>query len=197
MTVELATLQFEEEAHLYTYEGREVPSVTRIMEEMGEKKAYTGPDFYTLRGKYLHTATEMYDAGTLDTSTVDPAVQPYLDAYCQFKRIEDVSVEAAEVMVHHQSLDYAGRFDRLFILGGRPRMVLADLKTSSSAPWHRLQVAAYLLAYGGDYDGMVLYLRKDGTYKMRFIESVELAALKAKWIEVVGEYHAKDIDLWK
>lgn len=158
-------LQFDEIAHSYTWNGKIVPSVTKILKPLQDFGAIP-PAVLAAKadlGTRVHLATELDDAGTLDEATITDDVRPYLEAWRQFKRVNDPMVVMSEQRVYHP-LGYAGTLDRVLFL--RDEEWLVDLKTSAEVPLSAgPQTAAYAHALGQpDIKRAALLLRPDGTY---------------------------------
>lgn len=107
-------LCFDKEHHRFTVNGKALPSVTQILRHEGiipDMKYVT--DRGLLRGTYVHSATEYFDNGTLDESTVDEEIKPYLDCYKQFKADYSGKITHAEKRLWHPVYNYAGIVDRI------------------------------------------------------------------------------------
>lgn len=137
-------LEFDEAEHKYTWNGKLVPSVTQALQVLG---GYEGIPKHVLkkaadRGTAVHLATELYDQGTLDWSTVSEEVFGYLEGWMQF--LDDKKPELLEIEKKnfHPKLLYAGTMDRILVLDGVKSVL--DIKSSfmlmpATAP----QTAAY------------------------------------------------------
>jgi hypothetical protein len=138
-------LEFNEERHEYTWNGKRVPSVTQALQLLG---GYEGIPMRVLekaatRGTAVHKATELYDLGTLDWSTVSDEVFGYLEGWMKFLEVEKPEIIEVEKLNYHEKFMYAGAMDRTMILRGKKAIL--DIKSSfmlmpSCAP----QTAAYL-----------------------------------------------------
>lgn len=126
------------------------------------------------RGTAVHLACELYDLGTLDESTLDPAWRPYLDAWVKFKAERGFEVQLTEQKVFHPLLKYAGKLDRYGLLAVKP--TLLDIKTSAAlSPVIGMQLSAYqeALVAGPDWTGprkmgrIAVQLKPDGTYRVQ------------------------------
>ena len=98
---------------------------------------YSDP-WYAERGRMIHLATALYDYGTLDESSLDYRIVPYLEAFKsyreQFPFIEtDYPDRNIEIVLGDHVYDYAGTLDRNDI----------EIKAGKPEPWHRIQLAAY------------------------------------------------------
>ena len=136
--------------------GRELAGVTETLGGVGIRTDYAGiPDHViehaAVRSRAAHLATVYWDDGTLDPASVDPEVQPYLDAWIAFRQETGFEPVHAELLVHSERDHYAGTLDRTGHVprpdGGR-RPVLLDIKGTYQLPHHvGPQTAAYALAY--------------------------------------------------
>lgn len=99
------------------------------------------------RGTYVHEATALDDAGTLDPTYFHEEVSPRVDSWRRFKAETGLVVAAIELEVVHAPLGYAGRLDRIVRFPGDDRPTVIDLKNGSQAKWHRIQTALYALAW--------------------------------------------------
>lgn len=160
-----ATFSFDPESHIYTLDGKVLPSVTEILKEAG-LLAYAGPaEYQRLRGTYIHRATELIDIAMLDWEGLDKSLRPYCDAYVRFLEETRFAPEMSERSLYHPGLLYAGTIDRVGILDGRH--VLIDIKTGFPHPATDLQLAAYyelIRPHVRVARCLALYLRGDGSY---------------------------------
>jgi len=109
-------LLFDEEHHIFTLEttGERLPSVTQVLAKEGLSPDYSRVDpWYALRGKYAHKATQLHDNNTLDESTIDPEIMPYLEAYKQFRLEWGKEIIESETRLYHPIYRYAGILDRI------------------------------------------------------------------------------------
>lgn len=138
-------LEFDEKEHRYTWHGKPVPSVTQCLNVLG---GYEGIPRHILavaasRGTKVHKATEFYDLGVLDWSTVSDEIFPYLEAYMNFLDDKKPEIIEIEKRSYHEKLGFAGTMDRIYILDGVKCIV--DLKSSVKLmPAVGPQLAAYL-----------------------------------------------------
>jgi hypothetical protein len=175
-------------------EGRreEVPGVTSILKATGVDGQYYSNPWKTKRGTYLHEASHLLHLGTLDLSTVDPSVAPFLLQLEDFDRLMEVEVLSSELIVYSKEGNYAGTLDRVCTMVDRPRPLVMDLKTGSRQWWHSLQVCAYCYAHAGEqwskYDVSILYLSKTN-YRLQIIEGSELDFSMGEWKALLKKYH--------
>lgn len=180
--------------------------VTDIIAACGiDQFAFMRPEareFYLSRGAAVHKATELYDLGTLDLSTLDPRLEPYLAAYKKFRREVGGECEEIEFRVECKRLNFCGRLDRV-IKGARltlkySRLVL-DIKTSAVSASAAIQTAAYRMGYKKMASRAALALQDDGNYKLALFnddildEGAWLACLTlATWKERKGLWTPKE-----
>ncbi|TET97701.1 MAG: hypothetical protein E3J23_08465 [Candidatus Stahlbacteria bacterium] len=164
-------LEFDEAKHIYTLDGRELPSVTTILKNCGCMKALP---FYTdagaANGKRRHLLTELYDNRTLDWGTIASEDMPYLEGWITARKDLNITVEPSEIEVqlYHPILGYAGTADRICLVDG-VRTIL-DIKNGAPAKWNVLQLILYGLAYSVLFEQslpelLCVYLKKNGKYK--------------------------------
>ena len=145
-------LAFDEATHIYSLDGKVVPSVTQIL-NIANDFGFVNKDVLDRASKFgtaVHKATELYDACDLNEATLDIALLPYLDAWKMFLSNTNFRVISSEARVYSKH-GYAGTFDRLGYLDGR--LTLLDIKTSTTvARSTSLQLAAYEQAYKEMHD---------------------------------------------
>ena len=138
----LEPIAFEDGGTWYKYHGRYLKSVGKILNTV-----FPMPEidpYYLTRGKFVHNATVLIDAGTLDWRALDPRLIPYCKAYQSFLEMSHPIVEASELIVVASDYTHGGRLDRVFRLPGRDRLLVTDIKVGSGKEeryW--LQIAAY------------------------------------------------------
>jgi hypothetical protein len=105
--------------------------------------------FWCERGTAVHKATELFDAGILDESSLDLRIVGRLDAWQAFRREVGGKIDQMELEVVSHTLVYAGRLDRvLFDCAMFPReFVVMDIKSGKPSPWCALQTFAYAKAW--------------------------------------------------
>lgn len=186
-------LQFIPDTHQYLYEGREIPSVTGILQAEGFIDTTWYDDWSRERGKMVHRATELYDLDDLDEEGLDEALVPYLEAWKRFLRESGFQILEMEHKVYSPSLQYAGTLDRL---GGLPehKPAIIDVKSGAVEPWVAIQLAAYAMTYP-DYYGIERYaiqLKSDGKYSLKQFRDMNDFGI---WRAAVSCYHWKNNNL--
>lgn len=169
-------VQFDCATHTYTENGVKIPSVTQILQGAGlidfSKIPVERLEAALNFGMCVHKATELYDLNNLDETSLDPKIQPYLEAWIKFIKDTDFKIEAIEEKVYSKLYRYAGTLDRRGIILKRNSIV--DIKTSVDfGPATKFQLVAYQFAYN-EYveryervnDRYAALLKPDGTYKL-------------------------------
>lgn len=141
---------FDPESHIYSVAGRELPGCSRVLDHSGMVAyKFVRADILERKsalGREAHRCTVMLDRGTLDWTTVDDAVTPYIEAWAEFKRVMGFAAELheyqciAEVngMKYGMQLDVAGRIKK--------RDTIVEKKICTTIlPHHKVQTAGYSL----------------------------------------------------
>jgi hypothetical protein len=139
---------FDPKTHTYRIDGQVVPSVTQILKDVGLINTRFYDDYGADRGSKVHLAVHYYDMGELDEDTLDPALVPYLDGWKKFLKDTGWKVERSEDPIWHQSLLYAGTFDKVMRMSDKEKAVV-DVKSGAVEPAVRIQLSAYAEALGG------------------------------------------------
>lgn len=183
-------IDFDEAAHRYSMAGVTVPSVTQILDAMGQISDFCKSTQASERGSRVHEACAMLARGVLDWSTVDPRVLGYVLSYQEYLGAcsgwrgptAEWTLKAVEQRVYSPN-GYAGTYDALF--GGW----LLDLKTGGPAKWHALQTAAYHHAARCDFrvKRATVYLNGEGKLP-KFVEHKDRTDLP-EFLTLVEGYH--------
>lgn len=166
-----ADLQFDPLAHEYrSPDGQRIPGVTEILSAVGvsvdfealsasSSRRAAAIEFKRDLGHALHADAHAFDDDDLDWSSVDPRVEPYLQAWATFRRNTGAQPTTRERRVWHGGLGYAGTLDGIFQLP-TGRRVLIDLKTGDpDDAGCAYQTAAYLAAHQFDHPADVVHER--------------------------------------
>ena len=135
-------IEFTEEGHTYTYEGKQVPCVSDILEYFGitnfdsvrSSILQASMDF----GNVVHKTLELYDKN--DLLSCDLEIEAYLDGWKKFRKEcldENRPFEVIEQSLYSKVWGYAGTPDRVY------NASLFDIKTGSINVSHPLQTAFY------------------------------------------------------
>lgn len=173
-------LVFDEEKHLYLYDGHIYPSVTEICAPL-QSFADVSPAVLQQaqrRGTQVHEYAQLIDYGIEpDALEVEPELAGYVLAYMRFLRDYKPEWDMIEQPLVSVSEHYAGTLDRFGKIDSRPWLV--DLKTTAQPKRPtRITWACQLEGYSrmlecDIYRRADLQLKKDGTYRLFFAEDIE------------------------
>lgn len=181
----MSGLEFKDDGHVYTLNGKWIPSVTEIL----RAENFIDTSFFTdrgrERGKLAHLAIHLHDAGELDEDSLDPVLRPYLDAWIKFKADTGCTVIESEQPCADALGRYAGTPDKILMLDGKA--TVADIKTGAILPSVRLQLCAYCEAKT-IYRRVAVQLCDDGKYKLHTYTDRQDFGI---WNAVLAVYHWK------
>lgn len=193
----LRDLEYKNSIHTYLYNGRMIPNVTRLVDDMLGSK-YTGvPEkilrIASIKGTRMHECIEaIEEKGVLLDNDYEQEVVNYLGLMKKYE-LKPLKSEALIVYSNtekYPSVVYAGRFDML-AENKKRELVLIDFKRTYKIDKERVQLQLNLYAKGFSYtygeDIKKLYcmhLREDKA------EMIELKRDK-KVIEKVRNYYKK------
>jgi hypothetical protein len=119
-------LNFYEATHEYRLDGVLLPSVTKILEDVGLSDYSMVPndqlEKYQERGQRVHEITRLWDLGDLDESSLNEAGRRYLESWIKFRKKHiphSVAFSVVERPLASGLYRYAGTPDRAFENGGR------------------------------------------------------------------------------
>ncbi len=137
--------RYSAEDHSYWLGERRLPSVTEVLKVLPNGYEHVSPEVLERKrvlGTAVHLACELDDRGTLDESTLDPAIQPYLSAWRRFRADTGFRCTVIEKSGYSRQYGYAGTLDRLGEIASAVSVV--DLKcVAELKPETGLQLAAY------------------------------------------------------
>lgn len=168
-------LRFDEAEHRYYLDGRRLPSVTQVLEDVGiidySKIPHETRETALERGRVVHLLTELDDLDELDESTVDPQLAGYLEAWRRFRCETGFTPELIEHRQANAQYGFAGTLDRTGRFRGATVVDIADLKTGTAPAWTRWQMAAYASFFPTPrtYRRYAVELHNDGTYAVPFV----------------------------
>ena len=176
----MANIEFDEEKHIYTIDGRRIPSVTDICSPITDEH-YGAINSAVLemasrRGTAVHEATEVIDLGSLPED--DPEIEPYISAYLDFLLDYKPRWQYIEWIGYNDDLNYCGTIDRGGKVGNEYWVL--DIKTTASptkenyiATCCQTQAYAMMIEAERSCKRKILYLRKDGSYRLVDCEEKE------------------------
>lgn len=170
---DLSILQFDEPTHRYFVGGRASLSVTKIL-DLASITDFSSVnkdllDRASKFGQAVHRGTELHDLGTLDISSLDAPLVPYLEAWKKFCAAEISEFIEIEQPVWSKRFGFAGTPDRVG-LDKKRRLILPDIKSSKALSVSvKLQTAGYQIAWE-ECEGQKIarrvgvVLQEDGNY---------------------------------
>lgn len=155
-------LVFDPQTHTYTLDGKDLISVTQLMEKHGLSPNYNGVDEETLkasaeRGTLIHKEIENYIKKG-EIGFTDECAQ-----FVSYVRENNIAIKGSEVTFHNDIV--AGTCD-LIINSEKGYLIVADIKTTStlhkdSVAW-QLSLYAYLSGNKTMNHGQAFHFSKDG-----------------------------------
>lgn len=152
-----------------------LPRVTEILKSAGLIDFSRVPQDIMERaqkfGTAVHTATELWDKGTLNLMKLDVSLIPYLEGWKSFVKDYGIVIKPDEIEKQFVSMKYGfkGTPDRWPVIQGKRTLI--DLKSSTSMyPSTAIQTAAYHILL--DENGIKVQqrwgvqLNNKGTYKI-------------------------------
>ncbi len=176
-------LTFIESDHSYWVDGRQLPSVTQVLDSLGFIKSEWFTEESRIRGTLVHRLCELWDKDELDPLTVDPRLAGYLKAWQKFCRSQDMVWTAIEDKRFHRVKRYAGTPDRLGI-NRRGRTVTVDIKTGPPALWMCFQAGGYL-DMDRTEEAYSVHLKEDGNFQ---IEEYDVRYAIEDWTAIYHTY---------
>lgn len=172
-TAPVSILTFDEQTHRYFLDGRPVPNVTSVLEDVG----IIDYDYLPLmtreraleRGRNVHLLTQFDDEGDLDENSVPEELDPYLAAWRKFRADSGFAHDLIEHRGYHPMYRYAGTLDRRGRFADGRGAVLLDIKTSAAPWWVRIQLASYAAFFENPmkYRRMSVELHDDATFRIQ------------------------------
>lgn len=174
-------IEFNEEKHIYSVDGRQYPSVTDICSPITSDH-YGAINAAILeqaarRGTAVHEATQLIDLDAMPED--DPEIDPYINAYLDFLLDYKPHWEYVEHIGFCDRLEYGfcGTVDRAGRVGDEYWVL--DIKTTASPTKENYiatccQTTAYaLMIHHDEAKRKILYLKKDGSYRLVDCEEKE------------------------
>lgn len=173
-------LTYDDRSHTYRLRGRLIPHITEIVPSDYSHVPPEHLERARQRGTAVHKATELYDLGTLNWSTLDPKVEPYLEAWALAKVEYELEFADHDIerRLFHPIDCYGGTGDRprcwITPPGKHRRLATVEIKSIAKMDENvGLQTAgqqrcenyrARKLGIAETVDRWGFQLKKDGTY---------------------------------
>lgn len=142
-------LRFDEASHTYTWDGKPVPNVTRILAPLTDYSRIHPDVLERARqeGKAIHRLVELDCLGTLDVDALPAWMRPAYGAWVEFKAASGFALILSEFKGYEPRLGFAGTLDLVCLLPnlkGWKGTALLDVKRSlMGGPVIGYQTAAY------------------------------------------------------
>lgn len=170
-------LEYNDEKHKYFVDGKEVPSVNKIIDKVFNRE-YKGDPIYGEIGTAAAKAIELDLREELDETTVDDYVRPRLEAFRGWVENEGATVIYSEMPLYSDGV--AGRFDGMFEINGEPWLI--DYKCVKQLQHFtvKVQLSGYwklIKSIIGESPRLAaLQLKDDGTYHLEsyFVDADKL-----------------------
>jgi hypothetical protein len=173
-----------------------IPSVTEIIAECGLYD-FSGVPVDVLEraaqfGRAAHKACELLDKETLDMSTVNEPLIPYLDAWKKYKEYYNTVPLYVERRVKSKIWGYQGTLDRIMKMPAG--LCVLDIKTTAKiSPVVSIQTMAYKVAIEEETKTKIPFracvqLKKDGTYVCQEYNDINDRNI---WLSLVTLYKFK------
>ena len=146
-----------DEEHIYTVDGKIMPSVTQILQAHLQIDYFHHDDYYRNRGSEVDRCSVLYLEDDLDWDTVDRRVLPYINQFKDFCEATGYMPMEHHGFVHNPQLGYAGEYDLLGYFMNKSGKVLIDIKTGDKRPHYKLQTAMYAMALVQTYGELERY----------------------------------------
>lgn len=202
-------LIFDPELHRYALDGRELPSVTTVLEDIGivdySRIPHETRETALARGRRVHLATCFDDEyvfginpAPLDESTVLDEDRGYVEAWRRFRVEKKFRTDLIEHRGYNAKWMYAGTLDRSGYFEGANYRALCDLKTGEAHPGTRYQLAAYaeFFEHPRAFLKLCVELHEDTTYRLFAIHAKDHAADFGVFCNALAVYRAKRSCAW-
>jgi hypothetical protein len=197
MTTPATFLEYSGSEHRYFADGRELPSVTQILDAAGMVSPFCKDEEARSRGSQVHEFCAIDDVTPLDLRKVPASLRGYLKAWRRYRIDTGFMPTLIEHRVDSLAVGYSGRFDRLGTMPGQTILTLLDIKTSKTgtiADYVRLQLAAYAMAYQDTtvFDRKTVSLMPNGRYNTKTYGFSSHFSDRAEWLEILRNYKEKN-----
>ncbi len=185
-------LEYSEASHRYFIDGRELPSVTTILDGAGLISSFCKDEIARFRGSAVHAFCAVDDVAPLDLRKVPVDLRGYVKAWRKFRTDTGFMPTLIEHRVDSVEYGYSGRFDRIGIVPDQSLLCLLDIKTAKTgaiASYVRLQLAAYALAHDPlqVFDRRTVSLMPDGRYNTKNYPIADHHTDRADWLRILKQ----------
>jgi hypothetical protein len=200
----VTTLNFDPETHVYTVDGRRLPSVTQVLADIfGAKDYWT--EWHRERGTAVHKAVEIIaKGGTIDPATLDERIAGRVAGFELFLREHPLlKIIESEQRFWHLKRFYAGTIDLGLVSDGGEynAEIIADIKGTIEPVTTYAQLGAYSIGHEYQTHKMVKEAwgieLTDGKYKLKIGKrggrhaDFDLNEAEQAWLSIFATYNWK------
>lgn len=163
--------RFDAASHAYYLDGRQVPSITQMLQLTG----WVDDTYYTeasrIRGTAVHDLCTEFDLGALNPNECDSRFKGWLLAYAAAMGPLRPRWEDIEIPDVHPTLRFGGRSDRAGVVF--KLQTILEIKSGAEEKAHKIQLALQAILRHArhplppeHYQRLALYLKQTGRFKL-------------------------------
>lgn len=178
-----AAFVYDPASHTYTLEGKRIIGLTESLHLNGLYRYLDNvkddvAEWARERGQGVHLATHYHDKGTLDLTSVHAEVEPYLEAWKDFLKINPFKMVALEKPIYSKRWRFGCTPDRVVECGLGQYGVLEIKASEYKSPTYAFQTVGQAVAASEFYDlnvrrRFVIRLLGSGKYKLEEYRQTE------------------------
>ena len=189
---------YDDEHHVYRYDGDPMPSVSRILAFSGLTHGFY-PKGAAERGTAIHNELEKWDRWNTAPEGDEPDGGEYperLEGWKAFCADYGICLSHIEEALYDPRFRYCGRVERVAtrhrdgVNECTPVDTIIDIKSGGKEKFHVYQLAGYIL--GSDsplgYEGMCVYLTKTGSYRISQYTQAAMIPFMLQFRNMVRDY---------
>lgn len=182
-----AFLEYSDSEHRYFADGREVLSVTQVLNLAGLVSPFCMQEEARWRGSEVHRLCAVSDGEGLDLRTVPSKLRGYIRAWQQYRKDTGFEPTLIEQRIDDHVHHYSGRLDRVGTRRGQTSLTIIDLKTGAVPDYAKYQLAAYAhgLRPNHVFERIGVQLKPDGKYSSKVFSQMDFNADLAKFLQML------------
>lgn len=183
-------LEYSDKHHKYYADGREMISVTQVLNAAGLVNKFCMQEEAAWRGSEVHRLCAEDDGQGLDLRKVPKQFRGYLRAWRQYRIDSGFSPVLIEQRIDDHRNGYAGRLDRVGYRHGQAISTVLDIKTTKTgaiADYVRFQLVAYGHALRPNhlFERIAVALKPNGTYNVKVFGQLDFKNDLVKFLEML------------
>lgn len=180
-------LEYSDTEHRYFADGRELISVTQVLNIAGLVSPFCMQEEARWRGSEVHRLCAVYDGEGLDLRTVPAKLRGYIKAWKAYRHDSGFAPTLIEQRVDDHVNRYAGRIDRVGNRRDADWPTIIDLKTGAVPDYTRYQLAAYAhgLRPNHIFERIGVQLKPDGRYSVKVFDRMDFNADLARFLQML------------